>query len=188
MRRSARGSIELGATGRLRIWWIAVILAIAAGGTWWATSGRPKASVGAPALGQRIPDEGAEHVAVGAQLQDKVDPPASGPHYPIPAPAGVYPNGPQTGFWVHNLEHGYVVLLYRPPVPPECLLEFYRMVKEFPRSKFGNVELVIAPYSALSHAYAALAWDWRLDMDAFDRAAVLQFYKQRVDRGREDER
>lgn len=38
----------------------------------------------------------------------------------------------------------------------------------------------------MSRPYSALARDRRLEMDAFDRAAVRQFYKQRVDRGRED--
>lgn len=36
--------------------------------------------------------------------------------------------------------------------------------------------------------YAVLAWDWRLQMESFDRATVLQFYKEHVDHGREDVR
>jgi Protein of unknown function (DUF3105) len=168
-------------------WWIVgvAILAAAAGAAWWATSGHSQAPA-RPMLGQGIPDEGFDHVAVGSQIHYKANPPVSGPHYPFPAPAGVYPNGLQTGFWVHSLEHGYIVLLYKPPVPPDRLAEFDRMVKEFPKSKYGNIKLLIVPYPDMPHPYAVLAWDWRLEMDSFDRATALQFYKEHVDHGRED--
>ena len=98
----------------------------------------------------------------------------------------MYPNGLQTGFWVHSLEHGYIVLLYKPPVSGGQLAEFDKMVKEFPKSKYGNVKFLIAPYPDMPHAYAVLSWDWRLQLDSFDRATVLQFYKEHVDHGRED--
>lgn len=163
-----------------------MVLAVA-GLTWWAAFGRTTlAGPAGPVLGQQLPDEGFEHVAVGTQIHYKADPPASGTHYPYPAPAGVYPNGLPTGFWVHSLEHGYVVVLYRPPASPARLAEFDRMMKDFPKSKYGNVKLVIASYPTMSHPYAVLSWDWRLMMDTFDRATVLRFYRQHVDHGRED--
>ena len=137
-------------------------------------------------LGQHMPDEGFDHVAVGSQIRYKANPPASGPHYPVPAPAGVYPNGLQSGFWLHSLEHGYIVLLYRPPASAEHLAEFDRMIKDFPKSRYGNVKLVIAAYPDMPHPYTVLAWDWRLEMDTFDRATVLRFYSQHLGHGRED--
>lgn len=160
---------------------------VIAGAVWWWTAGHSGAHApAAPLLGQQVPDEGFEHVAVGSQIHYKANPPASGPHYPFPAPAGVYPNGLQTGFWVHSLEHGYIVLLYKPPVPPDRLAEFDRMVKEFPKSKYGNIKLLIVSYPGMPHPYAVMAWDWRLEVDSFDRATVLRFYKEHVDHGRED--
>lgn len=136
-------------------------------------------------LGERLPDEGYDHVPVGTQIKYRAQPPASGPHYPAPASAGVYP-GLAPGFWVHSLEHGYIVLLYRPPVSQALLAQFQEMVRDFPVSKFGNVKLVIAPYEDMSHPFAVLAWDWRMWMDSFDRNTALQFYRQHVDHGRED--
>jgi len=136
--------------------------------------------------GQHLPDEGYDHVQVGTQIQYRAHPPASGPHYPSPAPAGVYPEGLPPGFWVHSLEHGYIVLLYKPPVSDAGLLEFREMVKNFPKSKYGNVKLVIAPYEEMIHPFAVLAWDWRLWLDTFDRGKVLEFYRGHVDQGRED--
>ncbi len=169
-------------------WWIvaAVVAALAAGGiVWWTTSARTQVPPGAT-LGERVRDEGFDHVAVGTQIQYQARPPASGPHYPAPAPAGVYPEGLLPGFWIHSLEHGYIVLLYKPPVSDARNLEFREMVRDFPKSKYRNVKLVVAPYEEMSHPFAVLAWDWRLFMDTFDRAKVLEFYKGHVDQGRED--
>jgi hypothetical protein len=181
-----------GGTARrgLWTWWVAgaLLLVVAGGVSWWAAAGRAKMLSGPlpPDLGQYVPNEGWEHVAVGSQIHYRANPPSSGPHYPFPAPAGVYPNGLLTGFWVHNLEHGYIVLLYRPPATQKQLAAFDRMAANFPKSKFGNVKLVVVPYSDMPHPYAVLAWDWRLDMDEFKEGTVLEFYKQHVDHGRED--
>lgn len=90
------------------------------------------------------------------------------------------------GFWVHSLEHGYVVLAYRPPVSPNLIREFESMVRDFPRTKYGTVKLVVAPYPMLLHPFAVLAWDWRLWMDQFDRQKVLEFYRAHVAHGPED--
>lgn len=86
-RRDASVRVPSTGAGRLRIWWIggAVLLTMAAGVTWRAASGRPPAP--GPMLGQHVPDEGFGHVAVGSPIRDKANPPASGPHYPVPAPA-----------------------------------------------------------------------------------------------------
>ena len=61
----------------------------------------------------RIDDEGRLHVPVGTATEYENVPPASGPHYPITAPYGVYEEPVEEGLWVHNLEHGAIALLYR---------------------------------------------------------------------------
>jgi hypothetical protein len=137
-------------------------------------------------MGERIPNEGYSHVPVGTTIEYQNHPPASGTHYPTPAATGVYPRGLAPGFWVHSLEHGYVVLVYKSPVSEALLEQFNQMVTDFPKSKYGNVKLVIAPYDEMTYPFAVVAWDWRLWMDTFDRAVVLEFYKAHVDHGPED--
>jgi hypothetical protein len=137
-------------------------------------------------MGEALPDEGYDHVSIGTEIHYRAHPPASGPHYPVPAATGVYPNGLAPGFWVHSLEHGYVVVVYKPPVPAAMVLQFEEMVKDFPKSKFGNVKLVIAPDDVMIHPFAVMAWDHRMWMETFDRAKVLEFYRAYVDHGRED--
>ncbi len=171
---------------RRRPIWIAgvVILAASVGVGWWVTSGRTQVS--AQQIGERVPNEGFEHVLIGTATAYRAHPPASGTHYPVPAQAGVYPEGLAPGFWIHSLEHGYIVLLFKTPADEKMLAEFREMVQDFPTSKFGNVKLVVAPYADMPRPLAVLAWDWRLWMNTFDRAKVLRFYQEHVDHGRED--
>jgi len=163
----------------------AVVVAATAAAVWWVAAAHRPAPA-SPLLGVHLPDQGFTHVLPGTQIGYRERPPASGPHYPVPAASGVYPQGLDTGYWVHSLEHGYIVLAYKPPVSHARLLQFHEMVKDFPASKFGNVKLVVVPYPGMSRPFAALSWDWRMWMDGFNRAQVLDFYRQHVDRGRED--
>lgn len=169
---------------------VLAVIAVAVAGVVWviAVSSRaPVQALGAsPTIGERVPDEGYDHVPAGAPITYRAHPPASGPHYPTPAPTGVYPDGLAPGYWVHSLEHGYVVLVYKPPVSADVMAAFQQMVRNFPSSRFGNIKLVIAPYSDMPHPFAVLSWDWRLFLDTFDRNKILEFYRAHVDHGRED--
>ena len=60
----------------------------------------------------RIPDEGRKHVEEGSDVLYEANPPASGDHYPIWSPYGIFREPVSPGYWVHNLEHGAIVLLY----------------------------------------------------------------------------
>src|SRR5437867_10964397 len=61
-------------------------------------------------------DPGRNHVS---DPNYRVNPPAGGDHNPRPADAGVYEEAtaPLDGNLVHALEHGFVVLWYRPAAP-----------------------------------------------------------------------
>jgi len=180
---------KLRARPRLALLWILGlwVLGAAIGAAWWVLSPHPSAPAQQdPALGEKVPDEGFTHVPFGTPIEYRAHPPSSGTHYPSPAPSGVYPQGLAPGYWVHSLEHGYIVLAYKPPVSDEMLRQFDQMVRDFPKSKYENVKLLFVPYTDMPHPFAALAWDWRLWMDEFDRAKLLAFYKAHVDHGRED--
>jgi hypothetical protein len=59
-----------------------------------------------------VTDEGRYHLPFCTPIAYKHDPPASGPHWPWPAPWGWHPEVVPRQWWVHNLEHGGIVLLY----------------------------------------------------------------------------
>src|SRR5687768_3678268 len=63
-------------------------------------------------IGVEVADEGAGHVNEGDPLSFQHIPPSSGKHYPSAQPAGIYPQQEiNEGYWIHSLEHGYVVAL-----------------------------------------------------------------------------
>src|SRR5258708_4037672 len=81
----------------------------------------PEVDTTGPAVGQMIPQMPHTHVAPPAKVTYEHNPPTSGCHYslgapnPAPIPAGVYTQHIDPEYWVHNLEHGYIVVLYNCP-------------------------------------------------------------------------
>lgn len=141
-----------------------------------------------PVLGTAIANEGADHVAVGTLIEYDSVPPASGPHYPSPQPWGVYDQMVAEGFWVHNLEHGGIVLLYK-CAPEDCAAEADKIrtvADTLPESKFRNIKFLATPYEQIDTPYMLVAWDRQLPMETFDEQLVRDFYDDFVDRGPED--
>jgi len=102
-------------------------------------------------------DEGRSHVPA-AEAQYSVNPPAGGNHDAVPSPAGFYDlaNAPSDAHLVHSLEHGFVVVWYRPdgvaPATVDRLRELAR----------GHRWVIVVPRLALPAALAATAWHRRL--------------------------
>lgn len=137
-------------------------------------------------VGTPVADEGRTHVPEGSAIQYKSYPPASGSHYPSPTTTGFYPNAVPEGTFVHNLEHGYIVILYKPSLDAASQQQLKQAVQDFPKSKFGTIKLVVAPYDKMDTPITALAWDWKMPLAAFDRDQLVQFYRAHIDRGPED--
>jgi len=173
---SVRGAGQVGIIGG------AVLLAVVVLGVYLLIN---QASAGA--IGREVSDEGAGHVTEGQPLTYRNSPPASGQHYPSPRPWGVYQEEVPEGYWVHNLEHGGIVLLYNcPEACPELQQQVEDAFKTFPVGKYGQVKLLVTPYAKLQNTVTAVAWNRILELDTYDREQVLQFYKAYVDRGPED--
>lgn len=137
-----------------------------------------------------VPNEGRLHVLETDPLVYATNPPASGPHFEVPAPTGFYCEALTPGNWVHSLEHGYIVVLFDEsqatcPGVPETLRLLLLLA---PRSEqFGNRKLVITPYDGLQHAVCAVAWNRQVYFDYADLAGILDFYSTYVDMGPEEE-
>ena len=87
-----------------------------------------------------------------------VDPPAGGDHDPVPAPAGFYDAAdvPTDGHLVHSLEHGFVVVWYRPAALAPATLDALRALAADRRW------VLVAPRPSMAPALAATAWHRRL--------------------------
>jgi uncharacterized protein DUF3105 len=123
-------------------------------------------------------------------------PPASGNHYNV---AGLGPIAPRVykpddkvgpSNWVHNLEHGAMVVLYRNDSPgasaagQQAFKDFASTLPPSPICKIptGVLSPVIARFDDMPHAYAALVWDRVFYLDTWDPALVTRFYLEESER------
>jgi len=156
----------------------------------------PTASPGpgqTPNWGYPQDDMGNRHVAVGSKVTYTYCPPASGNHYNAAGQGPILPRvyGPNDKTvpqgWIHNLEHGALVLLYRgdsagaTPEGQQQLKDFFAV---FPPSPVCNVAPgtiagpVFTRFDSMKTPFAALVWDRVLPLQDLDRAAILAFYSQ----------
>ncbi len=134
-------------------------------------------------VGRREPVERAVHIPVGQAGRWNQSPPASGEHWPFPAPWGPASQAYPPELWVHNLEHGGIAVLFRDAGDSAAARGF---VQRAPRETlFNEVKLVDAPYPRLTHRFALVAWGWVLLLDSWDDQQAEAFYAAHVDRGPE---
>ncbi|MBF6606849.1 MAG: DUF3105 domain-containing protein [Chloroflexi bacterium] len=147
-----------------------------------------------PQIGQSQPDMGRGHVNVGSPQTYAYCPPASGNHYNAagqgPIQARFYspdetalPEG-----WIHNLEHGAMVVLYSckggcPDAATLQKLKDFASISTFPKSPVcgvppGQIGPVVARFDQISTKFAAVVWDRILLQDNLDTGQLLAFFKQ----------
>lgn len=157
--------------------------------TIWEPSPTPSPRGGAaPQPGYVQPDMGFGHVALGTKLTYTYCPPASGKHYNAagagPLPARVY--GPNDTVipegWVHNLEHGAIVILYKGAEVDEAALR--ALFDAFPASPVCGFQPggqapgpLIARFDDMAWPFAALVWGRVLPLQTLDQQAILDFYQ-----------
>jgi hypothetical protein len=123
-------------------------------------------------------------------------PPASGNHISAVGQGPIAPRvykpddnvGPPN--WVHNLEHGGLVVLYRndsPGATTEGQQAFRQFFDTFPASPIckipsGQISPVIARFDSMPHLYAVLVWDRVLYLDSWDPAIALRFFNEEAER------
>ncbi|MFQ5408807.1 MAG: DUF3105 domain-containing protein [Anaerolineales bacterium] len=135
-----------------------------------------------------VPDEGRNHVEMGIEADYEHFPPSSGLHWPrwVEEP-GFYSEQIPPEAWVHNLEHGWVVVPYNcPEACPELEDQLFGLFDAVPESTYGYPKLLVFPNDQLPFRIVALAWGWELDLNEFDAQALLNFYNRHVDDGPED--
>lgn len=135
----------------------------------------------------RIENEGRRHVDEGSVVEYQADPPASGDHYPVWSRYGVFEEPVNPGYWVHNLEHGAIVLLYA--CTDDCArlrADIGKVHASLPDGAFGEVKLLATPYEGeLDTPFMLIAWNWQEPFDEFDAGRIESFYREFLDRGPE---
>lgn len=109
-----------------------------------------------------FPDEGQEHVTEAVTEADfKTNPPTSGPHSPEPASDGIYiaGNEPEIGNWIHSLEHGRILLQYRPGTDKAAVTQLERLFNEDVAGSGGGYHsLLMRNNSKMPFQVAAVGW------------------------------
>ena len=152
----------------------------------------PNGSPGA--LGQIQPDMGKEHILAPEPQRYTQCPPASGTHYAPPGgpiiaryydpDSATVPQG-----WVHNLEHGGLVILYScdkgacDDATQQALQELFKNFPNSPVCNFpkGNIGPVITRFEEMKTPIAALLWGRILFQDKLDTAQILEFFRTQAE-------
>ncbi len=124
-------------------------------------------------------EPGREHVADPSY---EVNPPAGGAHLAAPAEARDYSgeSAPADGALVHSMEHGNVVLWYRPDLDADGRAALKAIAAEFP----GDVILV--ERESMPTNVAATAWHQRVLGDRVVRKTLVRFITEFRDQGPEN--
>ncbi|HEY8040002.1 MAG TPA: DUF3105 domain-containing protein [Polyangiaceae bacterium] len=127
----------------------------------------------------------AQHVPIGSDITWDSNPPSSGPHYPIWAAYQAYATPVPRGYYVHDLEHGAVVLLYNCPGDGGCpdvvaaLQAASDAIADDPlcaaTGQGVRVRTVITPDPLLDVPVAAAAWGWVYKAQCADLPTLQHF-------------
>lgn len=137
------------------------------------------------------PDMGRRHVPYGTVVTYQYCAPASGSHdnQANTGPIGPRLYGPDDAVipqgWIHNLEHGALVVLYTGSsagATPEGQRQLQAFYDTFPNSPVCNIQKgttqgpVIARMDQMATDYTAIVWGRVLPLDTWDPNAILDFY------------
>jgi hypothetical protein len=139
-----------------------------------------KATQAAGCVARRYPSEGRGHTT--SPVKYRTNPPTSGKHNPVPAADGAYDKYPGNEHLVHALEHGRIVIQFRPSVSEKVRGQLKSLFDEDP------YHVILTPNPNMPYEVAATAWTEMLGCKQVnDRVfdAIRAFKQRNRDRGPE---
>lgn len=148
---------KFGKFKKFLVWFLAIL--VISGGIYWLTN-REKTEIAERKIyAIKIEDQGRNHIDVGAPHPAyNSNPPTSGWHYGEWEARGVYKEQQPDEGLVHNLEHGYIWISYRPDASPEII----KQLESF--YGFGK-KIIVEPRKENDKLIVLAAWNW---LDKFD--------------------
>lgn len=125
-----------------------------------------------------FPNEGQEHVDKNFTPGDyKTNPPTSGAHLPpgLEAQAGLYVPGnePKIGAWVHTLEHGRILLQYKPGTDKTVVAQMTTLFNEdVADSGPAYHSVLMRNNTQMPFQVAAVAWRHYVGCEKFTPKAI----------------
>ncbi|HEY1690848.1 MAG TPA: DUF3105 domain-containing protein [Polyangiaceae bacterium] len=141
------------------------------------------------------PLEAPTHVPIGTDITWDSNPPSSGEHFPIWAAYQAYTSPVPRGYYVHDEEHGGVILLYDCPDDsgcPDVAAALQAVSDSLPDDPLCTsagqgvrVRTVITPDPLLDVPVAAAAWGWVYRAQCVDLPSLEAFASQHYGNGPE---
>jgi hypothetical protein len=145
-------------------------------------------------LGQIQPDMGRNHILSPENQRYAACPPASGPHYAgLDGPIQARYYGPDDATlpqgWIHNLEHGGLVILYScdkgacDAATQQSLQDLFNSFPDSPQCKLpkGTIGPVITRFEEMKAPIAGLLWGRVLFQDKLDTAQLLEYFRTQAE-------
>lgn len=131
---------------------------------------------------------GRDHVNVGTTVTTyNSNPPTSGPHWPESDKNGIYDNQLPDEELVHNLEHGYIWISYRPGGEATGSAG----ISEGDKKKLAEIvtgdswKMILEPREKDDSKIVLAAWGRLLKMDSLDEGKIKEFISVYRDKGPE---
>ena len=127
------------------------------------------------------------HVALGTRVTYSSNPPCIGQHYGRVVPGGVYTSAVAPEYWVHDLEHGAIVMLY--DCSTGCTGEMDALeaiANARPPDARGRFCWLLSPYNGMGSRVAVIAWGWVYQADCIHEDEINAFIDAHYRRAPED--
>jgi uncharacterized protein DUF3105 len=102
------------------------------------------------------------------------NPPTSGKHYQVPAEDGAYDQAPPDTALVHTLEHGRVIVWFKPSLPASERANLKKFFDD------DNYHMVIVPRANMPYDVAASAWNADPQPNGTGRLLACPRYSDKV--------
>lgn len=129
---------------------------------------------------QVFPGISREHIQSGTGGSGyNSNPPSSGPHWPSPVKNGIYDKELADEQAIHNLEHGYIWISYRPDIGDEALNKLKGIVEK------DDWKIILTPREKNDSPITLVAWDRVLSLSDLDEGKIKDFIDSYRNRGPE---
>ena len=133
-------------------------------------------------------EAGGDHTTKAVRY--KVNPPSGGAHHPEPAGDGEYDpgNSPNPENWVHTLEHGRIIIQYKPGTPAPVIAQLRAVYEEKLKGSEAYHKVLMENNTEMDAQVAAVAWCHRLTCDTMNPQvfdALRTFSNEFVDKAPE---
>jgi hypothetical protein len=119
--------------------------------------------------------KGREHTpSLTERVQYATNPPTSGNHFVTPADDAAYGEAPQDEELVHSLEHGRVIVWFKPSLPEDARANLKALYDS------DTYQMLMAPRPKMPYAVAASAWNREPEPNGTGRLLGCKRYNEKL--------